>query len=68
MTREDENALAPVLLRAVATILDVLPISYVLRIDTSDSHVYQQTNAKDAPQHPIVKPPHLVSNEDPEDT
>ena len=49
LTHEDENTLAPALLGALSGILDVLPIAYVLRIDTSDSHVYQQSNAK--PEH-----------------
>jgi hypothetical protein len=46
LTPEDENMLAPALLRALSGILDVLPIAYVLRIDTSDAQVYQQSNAK----------------------
>jgi len=41
LTPEDENAMAPAVLRAVATILDLLPIAYMLRIDTADAQVYQ---------------------------
>jgi hypothetical protein len=43
LTPEDENAIAPAILTAVAGILDLLPIAYVLRIDTSDAHVFQKS-------------------------
>jgi hypothetical protein len=43
LTPEDENAIAPALLAAISNILDLLPIAYVIRIDTSDSQVYQQS-------------------------
>lgn len=41
LTDADENVIAPAVLKAVAGILDTLPIAYVIRIDTSDSKVYQ---------------------------
>jgi hypothetical protein len=41
LTPEDENAMAPAVLKAIATILDLLPIAYMLRIDTADAQVYQ---------------------------
>jgi hypothetical protein len=41
LTPEDENMLAPALLKALSSILDVLPIAYAIRIDTSDAQVYQ---------------------------
>lgn len=43
LTDHDENLIAPALLSAVASILDALPIAYVIRIDTSDSSVYQHS-------------------------
>ena len=43
LTDNDENAIAPALLKAVVCILDTLPIAYVIRIDTSDSQVYQHS-------------------------
>jgi hypothetical protein len=43
LTDHDENLIAPALLSAVASILDTLPIAYVIRIDTSDSNVYQHS-------------------------
>lgn len=39
--------LAPALLKALSSILDVLPIAYAIRIDTSDAQVYQHGS----PQH-----------------
>jgi hypothetical protein len=47
LTDHDENAIAPALLKAVASILDTLPIAYVIRIDTSDSQVYQHSRPLD---------------------
>jgi hypothetical protein len=43
LTPEDENIFAPALIAAVSKILDLLPIAYMIRIDTSDSKVYQHT-------------------------
>ena len=43
LTDHDENAIAPALLKAVVSLLDALPIAYVIRIDTSDSQVYQHS-------------------------
>jgi hypothetical protein len=44
LTPEDENLLAPGLLNALACILDLLPIAYVIRIDTSDAQAYQHSS------------------------
>jgi hypothetical protein len=41
LTPEDENAIAPVVLRTLAAILSVLPVAYMIRIDTSDATVFQ---------------------------
>jgi hypothetical protein len=43
LTPEDENRFAPALIAAVSKLLDLLPIAYMIRIDTSDSKVYQHT-------------------------
>jgi hypothetical protein len=43
LTSEDENIVAPAILTALASILDLLPIAYMLRIDSVDSHVFQHT-------------------------
>ncbi len=45
LTPEDENAIAPALLAAVTHLLDLLPIAYVIRIDTSDSQVFLHTGS-----------------------
>ena len=43
LTAEDENRIAPAILKALGDILDLLPVAYRLRIDTTDSQVYQLT-------------------------
>jgi hypothetical protein len=43
LTDNDENMIAPAILNAVVSLLDKLPIAYVIRIDTSDSNVYQHS-------------------------
>jgi hypothetical protein len=43
LTAEDENIIAPAILRAVTHVLDHLPIAYRVRIDTADSQSYQQS-------------------------
>jgi hypothetical protein len=50
LTPEDENRIAPVVLSALAGILDLLPIAYAIRIDTADARVYQHTG-------PLVESP-----------
>lgn len=45
LTPEDENAVAAGILKAFAGILDLLPIAYTIRIDTSDARVYQHSSA-----------------------
>ena len=49
LTPEDENAMAPAVMKALASILDLVPIAYMLRIDTSDCKVYEHTG-QGAPQ------------------
>jgi hypothetical protein len=45
LTAEDENVLAPALLKAVAALLDQLPIAYTMRIETTGAQVFQHTHA-----------------------
>jgi hypothetical protein len=40
LTAEDENFIAPAILKAVTNILDHLPIAYRVRIDTMDCQSY----------------------------
>ena len=49
LTAEDENQVAPAVLKAVGALLDQLPIAYTLRIQTSGAQVYQHTHTYDAP-------------------
>lgn len=43
LTAEDENRIAPAVLGGVARLLELLPIAYVLQIETTDGQVYQST-------------------------
>ena len=49
LTADDENRIAPAVINAIASILDMLPIAYMLRIDTSDSQVYQHSGPRRYP-------------------
>ena len=43
LTSEDENLVAPAVLNALSSILDLIPIAYTLRIETTDARVYQHS-------------------------
>lgn len=43
LTAEDENIIAPAILKAVTNVLDHLPIAYRVRIDTADLQSYQHS-------------------------
>lgn len=43
LTAEDENLVAPAILKAVTNVLDHLPIAYRVRIDTADLQSYQHS-------------------------
>jgi len=45
LTSEDEKLFAPALLKAVAAILDQLPIAYTVRIETTGADVFQHAHA-----------------------
>jgi hypothetical protein len=49
LTAEDENQIAPALLTAMVSILNLLPIAYVLRIDTADASVFQHSGSPAEP-------------------
>jgi hypothetical protein len=55
LTAEDENILAPAVIAALSSILDLLPIAYMIRIDTSDSQVYQHSGP-DRTEHVVPEP------------
>jgi hypothetical protein len=52
LTPEDENSIAPALLRALSSILDLMPIAYVIRIEASDAQVYQHSRPTE--RHELV--------------
>jgi hypothetical protein len=58
LTAEDENMIAPALLKAVGALLDQLPIAYTVRIETTGAQVFQHTHTRLAPaggeQEPVV--------------
>jgi hypothetical protein len=45
LTSEDERLIAPALLKAVAAILDQLPITYTVRIETTGADIFQHAHA-----------------------
>jgi hypothetical protein len=59
LTTDDENTIAPVVLRALASILDLCPIAYSIQIDTSDSRVYQHSRPTQLPAHTRAVKAHL---------
>ena len=52
LTSEDEKLFAPALLKAVAALLDQLPIAYTVRIETTGAEVFQHAHAV-ATEEPI---------------
>jgi len=44
LTQEDEDRLAPALLKALSGLLDMLPIAYIIRVETTDEHVIQHVS------------------------
>jgi hypothetical protein len=58
LTAADENSIAPVLIRAITGILDLLPIAYAIRIDTADATTFE--HREPAVSSPAPRP-YLVS-------
>lgn len=44
LTADDENRIAPGIMRAVSALLDRLPIAYTIRIETTGAQVYQHSH------------------------
>jgi hypothetical protein len=44
LTADDENQLAPGLLKALGALLDQLPIAYTVRIETTGAQVFQHSH------------------------
>ena|SRR5215467_8724345 len=48
LTAEDENKIAPAVLNGVARLLELLPIAYVIQIETTDGQVYRSSTVMNA--------------------
>jgi hypothetical protein len=46
LTQDDEDRLAPALLKALSGLLDMLPIAYMIRVETTDEQVLQHVSPK----------------------
>lgn len=49
LTTEDENRLAPAVLKALSGLLDMLPIAYLLRVETTDQNVMEHMSNSQSP-------------------
>lgn len=56
LTPDDENRIAPVVLQAISTLLNALPIAYMIRIDTTDATVYQVSGSGLGTPQPGTRP------------
>ena len=58
LTQEDEAHLAPAVLKLLSGVLDMLPVAYMVRVETTDEHVFQHVNPKasswDPPDSPDI--------------
>ena len=43
LTDHDEDRFAPVLLKAMADLLSKIPITYVVRVETTDGKIFQRS-------------------------
>jgi hypothetical protein len=44
LTQEDEKKLAPALLKAISGLMDMLPVAYLVRVETTDEQVLQHVS------------------------
>lgn len=62
LSAEDENRLAPAVIQVISGLLDMLPIAYVVQIETSDLKQYRTTGPAPVPiGEPAVGPSLLPS-------
>ena len=58
LTHEDENRLAPAVMKLLSGMLDMLPVAYVVRVETADQQVMEHLNPSPMPElGPLVSPP-----------
>ena len=55
LTADDENQIAPGLMKAISSLLDRLPIAYTIRIETTGAQVFQHS-------HPSFESPYTDEN------
>jgi hypothetical protein len=61
LTPEDEDAFAPALLKAVSAVLDLFPIAYTVRIETTGAQVFHyahpsfETHGPAAPARAVLR-------------
>ena len=53
LTQDDENRMAAAVLKALSGLLDMLPIAYMIRVETTDEHVLQHMNTQRPAWEPI---------------
>jgi hypothetical protein len=46
LTHDDENRLAPAVLKALSGVLDMLPIAYMIRVETTDQQVLTHVSTR----------------------
>ncbi len=51
LTADDENQLAPGLLKAISALLDPFPIAYTVRIETTGAQVFQHSHPSFEPSY-----------------
>lgn len=54
LTQDDENRLAAAVLKAMSGLLDILPIAYMVRVETTDEHVLQHVSPQVAKWDPVA--------------
>jgi hypothetical protein len=61
LTQDDENRMAAAVLKALSGLLDMLPIAYMVRVETTDEHVLQHMST----QMPTWDPVNGITAESP---
>ena len=54
LTQEDENHLAPAVLKLLSGILEILPVAYLVRIETADNRVFEQVKPQVTWDSPVA--------------
>ena len=54
LTQDDENRLAAAVLKAMSGLLDILPIAYMVRVETTDEHVLQHVSPHVSQWDPVA--------------